>query len=72
MDASTIGFILGIVILIGIIYFALITPALCEGILRSFIGSSSALIPNGSTEFKIAGVTYDTRDIVTELFNRTY
>jgi len=72
IDAGTIGFFLGVLILIAMIWFALITPALCEGIMRSIISGGSALVPDGSTEFQIAGVTYNTKDIVADLFSRAF
>jgi quinol-cytochrome oxidoreductase complex cytochrome b subunit len=73
ISASTIAFILGILILVGMIYLAYITPEIVESLMRSILGDNSVFLPgsiynNTSTTFQINGMTYDTRELVIQFF----
>ncbi|MDO8873637.1 MAG: hypothetical protein Q7V05_13055 [Methanoregula sp.] len=69
IEGSTIAFFLGILILIGIIYLAVITPNIIDSLMKSILGENSIFLSeNVSTGFQIDGVTYDTKDIVIDFF----
>jgi hypothetical protein len=64
LHADTIALILGMFLLIGIIYLALITPSIIGAIQDRLFG----MLPNQVTQFEIAGKTYDTKEIMMDLF----
>gem|GEM_PF-3792076 len=55
-----------------IIPTALIAPTIFGYTKNQLPEEGSALVPKGSTGFQIAGVTYTTKDIVTDLFGRAF
>jgi len=73
ISASTVAFILGILILAGMIYLAFITPGILESLMQSILGDNAAFLPgrvsnNTSTTVQINGVTYDTSELVIQFF----
>lgn len=73
ISASTVAFIQGILILVGMLYLAYITPGIVESLMRSILGDNSAFLQgnlynNTSTRFQINGLTYDTRELVIQFF----
>ena len=65
IDGCTIAFILGILILIGVLYLAINTPVILNYILERFLGSSFL---GNSTKYQIGNMTYDTKDILIDFF----
>lgn len=72
IDGGTMAFVLGILILIGFIYLAVITPGIVNSITENLLGDNSAFLSDGlgnsSTEFTIDGKTYDTKKLVFDFF----
>lgn len=61
-DGSTIAFFLGILVLIGIIYLAVITPDFIYAGLKMFLDID---LP---TQYQINGITYDTKKQMVDFF----
>jgi hypothetical protein len=68
VDGSHIAFLLGILVLAGIIVLAVITPVIIAWIVKVLMQNGPGVIPGMNTQFQINGQTYDTAAIVTDLF----